>query len=245
MSEAEGTPAAPRSIGKLAAALAAAQADIKNPQRNREVTVQTKTGGKYKFKYATLDAIIDCVRGPLTKNGLWFTQTMATNIDGRLCLITTLMHSSGEITSSIVPLNANGSNQELGSELTFKKRYSLTALLGVAADEDDDGNIADGNTIAPPPIPMRVEEAKTATQAVVVNDGTPRGMFNVCCQSIGETINVKYPAMKQRAWKAVQRQFEYKTPDEMTLEQTVEVCQMLWCEFAPERSPEPAPAAKE
>ena len=133
-------------INELATALAKAQAEIKNPQRNREVKVQIRTGGSYTFKYATLDAILDCVRVPLTKNGLWFTQTVET-IETRLSLVTTLLHSSGQWTRSTMPLNGTGTNQELGSELTYKRRYSITGLLGIAADEDDDGNHADGNIV--------------------------------------------------------------------------------------------------
>lgn len=134
-------------IDKIALALAKAQAKITNPERNREVTVKTKTGSSYKFKYATLDAIIDHIRPHLTENGLWFTQTLA-NGDGRYKLITTLVHESGQSISSETPLLVQGQgNQEFGSALTYMRRYALTALLGIAADEDDDANAADGNTV--------------------------------------------------------------------------------------------------
>ena len=135
------------SIAAIAKALAAAQADIVNPPRDREVTVQTKGGSAYKFKYATLSAILDAVRGPLTKNGLWFTQTLA-NSDGKYRLITTLMHASGEWLDSEQPLFVTDqTNQAFGSALTYAKRYALTGMLGVAADEDDDANAADGNKV--------------------------------------------------------------------------------------------------
>jgi len=135
------------SIAQLAKALAAAQAEITNPQKNREVTVSTKTGGSYKFKYATLDGILDAVRPALTKNGLWFVQTLA-NGDGKYRLETTLMHESGEWVQSEQPLFvSDATNQAFGSALTYAKRYALTGMLGIAADEDDDGNGADGNHI--------------------------------------------------------------------------------------------------
>ena len=135
------------SIANIAKALAAAQAEIANPARNREVTVQTKGGSAYKFKYATLDAIIDAVRPALTKNGVWFTQTLA-NSDGKYRLITTLLHASGEWLDSEQPLFVtDNTNQAFGSALTYAKRYALAGMLGVAADEDDDANHADGNTV--------------------------------------------------------------------------------------------------
>lgn len=137
----------PRPINELVLALAQAQAQLSAAPRNREVEVNTKSGHKYKFKYATLDAIIEHVRKPLTDNGLWFTQTLE-DAGGRYRLITTLFHSSGQYLSSATPLLVSGGgNQEFGSALTYMRRYALSAILGIAADEDDDANAADGNSI--------------------------------------------------------------------------------------------------
>lgn len=134
-------------IGALTEALAKAQAVMTSPSRNREVTVARKSGGSYKFKYATLDHILESVRKPLTDNGLWFTQTLA-NGDGKYRLVTTLMHTSGEWVESEQPLFlTDQSNQAFGSALTYAKRYALAGMLGIAADEDDDANHADGNTV--------------------------------------------------------------------------------------------------
>lgn len=131
----------------LAVALAKAQAAMTTVTRDREVEVRTKTGGTYKFKYATLDAIIEHVRKPLSDNGMWFTQTLE-NGDGKYKLITTLLHSSGQSLRSETPLLVeNAGNQAFGSALTYMRRYALSAMLGIAADDDDDANSADGNTI--------------------------------------------------------------------------------------------------
>lgn len=135
------------SIGKLTEALTKAQAVMTSPSRNREVTVSTKGGSSYKFKYATLDHILESVRKPLTDNGLWFTQTLA-NGDGKYRLVTTLLHTSGEWVESEQPLFlTDQTNQAFGSALTYAKRYALAGMLGIAADEDDDANHADGNHI--------------------------------------------------------------------------------------------------
>ena len=151
-------------IDQLATALAKAQAVITNPARNREVEVRTKTGGSYKFRYATLDAIIDAIRKPLTDNGLWFTQTLE-NGDGKYRLVTTLLHSSGQSLRSETPLLLqDAGNQAFGSALTYMRRYALTAMLGVAADEDDDGNAADGN------------EAKATTKTAAAISGPIAGL---------------------------------------------------------------------
>lgn len=158
-------------IGALTEALAKAQAVITSPTRNREVKVRAKSGAEYSFKYATLDHILDSVRKPLTDNGLWFTQTLA-NGDGKYQLVTTLMHSSGEWVQSEQPLFlTEQSNQAFGSALTYAKRYALSGMLGIAADEDDDANHADGNTVKEsaerkaPPKPTGDAPAKAQAKA--------------------------------------------------------------------------------
>lgn len=169
-------------IGELVGALAKAQGEITNPEKNREVTVKGKTKAgdpmTYKFKYATFDNIIDHVRTPLTKNGLWFTQTLQ-NGDGKYKLLTTLFHSSGQYLQSETPLLVSGAdNQAFGSALTYMRRYALSALLGIAADDDDDGAGADkgeddGKTPSTvkrgekkPPVPTLEDRRKRFSQAL-------------------------------------------------------------------------------
>lgn len=133
-------------IDEIAAALAKAQATIRPPARNREVVVKTKTGGSYTFRYTTLDAVVEAVRKPLTDNGLWFIQPLVNNGDGKYALITMLIHSSGQRLVSTTPLLVSEpGNQAFGSALTYMRRYALAAMLGIASEEDDDGNAAAGN----------------------------------------------------------------------------------------------------
>jgi len=138
---------------KISAALAKAQAKIQSPSKDKTVKVSgTSKAGKafnYNFKYATLDAVIDAVRGPLTSNEMWFYQSVE---DGNMT--TTLTHSSGQTIVSQLPMPAPDENrekpetpQELGSLLTYFKRYGLCAALGITAEEDDDANASEGNTV--------------------------------------------------------------------------------------------------
>jgi hypothetical protein len=130
-------------------ALAKAQGAIGDIPRNRTVTVQPKSGGQaYHFKYATLSAIIDAIKKPLADNQLAYTQLITHDADGGFYVLTTTLYLGNQFISSKVPLIAEGgTNQQFGSALTYMKRYALAALLGIAADEDDDGNAADGNEI--------------------------------------------------------------------------------------------------
>jgi hypothetical protein len=151
-------------VDKLAAALAKAQSAITCPDRNREVEVKTNKGYTYTFKYTTLDHIIEHVRKPLTENGLWFTQILEGD-QGKYRLVTRLMHSSGQYVESHTPLLVeNPGNQQFGSALTYMRRYSLTAMLGLAADEDDDANAADGNQMSDTAKPKPKRQSKPKPQ---------------------------------------------------------------------------------
>jgi len=167
--------------GQIATALAKAQADIKKLERNREVEVRTRSGGSYKFKYATLDHIIEHIREPLTKNGLWFTQLIETH-EGKYRLVTRLLHESGEAIESHTPLLVSGgNNQEFGSALTYMRRYSLSALLGLAADDDDDGNHADGNESQPTGQPKK---QKPPAQQTAPPQEQPEGYEKVLSEGL-------------------------------------------------------------
>lgn len=131
---------APFDYGALAAALAKAQSSFPVITRSRTVKVTSKSGASYTFKYAPLDTIFDAVRKPLAENGLAITQL----IDGT-DLVTMLLHSGGATISGRAPLPNHGTVQDLGSAITYLRRYALQAILGIASEEDDDGNHASGN----------------------------------------------------------------------------------------------------
>lgn len=129
-------------IGELAKALSAFQADLPAVHKNSTVQVATRSGGSYNFAYATLDNIIETVRPHLKEHGLAFSQFVD---DGGLTTI--IMHTSGEWMEAHHPFDGIKYNdaQQLGSAITYLRRYELAAALGIAADEDDDGNVNAGN----------------------------------------------------------------------------------------------------
>lgn len=134
-------------IGKLAEALAKAQGKFENPVRNRRVHVVTKSGSGYDFHYATLDRILEQVRPILSENGLAVIQAAETK-EGRVIVTSRLAHSSDEWIESELSLKPEDDDpQKCGSAITYGKRYLLTSMLGIAADEDDDGNAAAGSHV--------------------------------------------------------------------------------------------------
>lgn len=131
-------PMESESIDKLAEALAKAQGTMEAAKQD-----SLMVGEKYSFKYASLAAVHAAIRGPLSANGLAYTQVLDQWEPGKLILITTLMHVSGQFVRSIFPLPPAGGNmQAFGSALTYAKRYSIAAMIGIASDEDDDGQAA-------------------------------------------------------------------------------------------------------
>ena len=122
-------------IGALAAALAKAQGAIKPAAMDRDNPF-------FKSRYATLTSLWEAARDALSANGLAVTQ--ATDVsDGEIVLITTLLHSSGEWIGGVYPVRATDAKpQSLGSAITYARRYAFGALVGLIADDDDDGNAA-------------------------------------------------------------------------------------------------------
>ena len=125
-------------IGELSKALGKAQSEFPQIKRSQKVNFATAGGTRIKYSYAPLSEIFDAIRKPLAENGLAISQPM-TIIDGKLIVETVLSHSSGEWISGQILIESQKSDpQSIGSALTYARRYSLSALLGIASEEDDD-----------------------------------------------------------------------------------------------------------
>lgn len=153
MSE-EMTVIPPRPIGNLAAALAKAQGMMKGATKDAENPAFKR--GNTVSKYADLAAVWDACREALSKNELSVVQLVSGGPDP-ISVTTTLMHSSGEYVSSTMTGRPTKPDvQGIGSTVTYLRRYSLMAIVGIAA-EDDDGNAAS-------------EPAKNPTKAEVTKE---------------------------------------------------------------------------
>lgn len=134
----------------ISAALAKSWAELETPKHNSTVKVQTKSGGSYTFDYTDLNGIFETARKVFKENGIAIMQNSYTEVspNGLLaCVETTFLHSSGEWVKSY-PLKFQAANgmQDFGGQITYMKRYSLSAMLGIATEKDDDANGASGNT---------------------------------------------------------------------------------------------------
>jgi hypothetical protein len=141
----------------LAAALAAFQAEL--PVLGKD---STANAGTYSYEYADLAAVSRVVLPLLGKHGLSFS-SKPTVLDGKFCLAYTLSHAQGDTDQGIYPLPATGKAQEIGSAITYARRYALMAITGVfPGGEDDDGKGAPEirehwQEPAPVPNPEQVE----------------------------------------------------------------------------------------
>lgn len=138
-------------LSNIAAALAKVQAEIKNPIKN-----QTNNGVQGAPKYANLeDTLSEYVRPILTKYGMSVFQPLKSDESGRVGVCTVLFHESGEYIEGdyvycdvIIPVSKNGNKiltegQATGVCITYLRRYSLNAALGINGDKDTDGSYKD------------------------------------------------------------------------------------------------------
>lgn len=140
-------------IDELAKALNLAQAKIKP-------AVKASTNPHFRSKYADLGAVTDSARPVLTANGLSYAQTFAESNGETVTICTTLMHASGQwIRSSLTLKPTKPDPQGIGSAITYGRRYGLAAILGIVADDDDDGNGASRQDDALPDIPVKLPAA--------------------------------------------------------------------------------------
>lgn len=134
----------------------------------------------FKSSYITLDGILETVRPILAKNGLAVIQE-ATG-DGEFIFVRTkLIHESGDFleTDVLKMKPAKNDPQQMGSCITYAKRYQLGALLGICESVDDDGNKATyGNG---QPNKNKKEGSKSRTTESEVQSGK--------CSNCGKEVN--------------------------------------------------------
>lgn len=140
-------------ITELAKAMLKVQTELQPAFKDKENTFS-------KSRYATLNSVMEACRDALINNGIWLVQHPVPVDPGYLGLTTKLIHAeSGQWQSSlmVMPL-PKADPQGYGSALTYGRRYSLAALVGIVTEEDDDGENASLR-------PQRAKQSKGAQRA--------------------------------------------------------------------------------
>ncbi len=123
-------------IQELCAALVKFQSEVRAVKKDSE-------NPYFKSKYADLSSIWETIRKPLSANGLAVIQTNQADMENGVILETILLHSSGQWISGVVKMTPTKNDpQGFGSCQTYARRYGLSAILGIATEDDDDGNAA-------------------------------------------------------------------------------------------------------
>ena len=143
-------------LDQLALALATFQHKFQNPPKN-------KTNPYYNSTYVDLADALDLIRKALSEEGLSFIQ-LTTAGEDRVILHTRLMHVSGQWIEGTYPVTKLAKAQEMGSALTYARRYALFALVGVAGEDDDDGNRATHGDAKPTQAQTVVQKAMAAVK---------------------------------------------------------------------------------
>ena len=184
-------------IGDLVAALALAQAEFLPLWKESENPF-------YKSKYADLAAIIKATLPALNKHGLAVIQLNSTDFINKAGVVTTILaHKSGQRLTSLVsiPTGAKFDAQSLGIAFTYGRRYAYQAIVGVAADVDDDGNsIATGFTEDKPkpkyelkPGKSIFSPAKNLPDAPPAPNYSPSGFFTGKSPEYGQVPKAALP----------------------------------------------------
>ena len=132
-----------------------------------------KSNPYFNSKYIGLDTLMPLALKLLNANGLALVQTPGSGMgDGASTLTTMLIHESGEFISDTQPLLLDKNNsQGQGSAITYARRYSVASMLGIVAEEDDDGNRAS------PPMAQRSQspasEHESYRQAAAPSESRP------------------------------------------------------------------------
>jgi hypothetical protein len=173
------------SLSKIAAALCAAQAEMKNPTKNKQ-------NPHFKNWYADLNAVLESILPVFTKHKLSIMQ-LPCELDDAPAMMTLVMHDSGEWVETTVKVRPVKSDpQSVGSAQSYARRYALQSIAGLAAEDDDDGHAATHRPAAqtqqhPPVADNMAMRAKAVTAYAQCKDMTT-------FRQLGQQVKADYDA---------------------------------------------------
>ncbi len=132
----------PPPLASLYAALAKAQGEFPEIPKNRVATIRPREGSQWSFKYSDLADLIGTTRPALAANGLGFYQHPVNDWKE---VRTIVFHEGGATIAELYPVkHRDGSKMHPGQDFAISwalaRRYALSAMLGVAAEETIEGD---------------------------------------------------------------------------------------------------------
>ena len=116
--------------------LAEAQAEMKNPPKAKK-----GQKGNQVYMYATLDSVLEIVRPPLNKRGIFLWQESEPTGNGML-LRTKVAYLDCERTLDVKPYEYRQDPKDFGASESYARRYSLLMAFGLAGEDDNDGTVS-------------------------------------------------------------------------------------------------------
>lgn len=143
VAEDDGTDAPVPDHPNIYAALAAFQRHLPPLTKGSTANVPTKSGGSYSYSYADLSVLVEAILPMLAAQGISWV-CVPTVEEGKLILRHGLFHGASNTSiEGVYALPERGTPQEIGSAITYARRYTLLSLTGTfPAGEDDDGEKA-------------------------------------------------------------------------------------------------------
>ena len=192
-------------INEYAKAMATAQGQIKNPSKS-------KTNPHFKSTYADLADGIDATRDAFSANGLCIIQS--TSLDGELLVLETrIVHSSGQWVSGTYPVcKLPNTPQNIGSAMTYARRFSLFGLANIAGDDDDGAEANKTETPAPPKKPVSIQNTVSVLSddqfKDLVETGDARALAGIAAlqtfwKGLENAERVDLGPERLAAWKAI------------------------------------------
>lgn len=156
-------------------ALAKAQSEI-------GVVFKDAVNPHFRSRYASLSAVLASVLPALNDNGFSVTQTPDYSPDdGTVFVYTVLRHEGGHVIEGTTrgPIGKRRDIQAFGSCVTYLRRYALLAMLGIAVDEDTDGNQAAARSTSPSAVPVNAAQWSRKIAKLLSDHGLTVTDFNV------------------------------------------------------------------
>lgn len=189
-------------IKELAIALNKVQAKLKPAVRNA-------TNPFFKASYADLASIWEACRPLLAENGLSVVQTSSLEGENQILLDTTLLHISGQwIGGQLLISPVRNDPQGIGSALTYARRYALSAIVGIATEDDD----AEGAMSRPSEKSKPKEKPKETKESRLQRLARSAKKFGYLPEQISAYLPIKYGV---------------KTSKELTEEQILELTVLI------------------
>jgi len=146
-----------------------------------------KDSSGYGYKYTSLEKLIEYVRPILAKHKLGYFQTTTSTEDGKIGVTTRLIHESGEwvedtMVANLTKLAKMNEYQVAGSVITYFRRYALSAMLGIASDEDMDASTPQQQTHQQPQ-PSR-EDNLLILRGLITKTSNPTETEKFFCEKV-------------------------------------------------------------